>query len=83
MNKVLVRLYVPKLGLKYDIWVPLNRRIYTVITLLVKAINEMTNGEYAPSKNPVLYDKKTAKAYDVNATIGDAMIRNGSEIVLL
>lgn len=83
MNKVLVKLYVPTIGNEYDIWIPLNRRIYNVIKLLVKAINELTNGEYVPKKLPILYDKKTAKSYDINLTIGESRIRNGSEIILI
>lgn len=42
MNKVLVRLYVPKLDEQYDIKIPLNRRIYNVIKLLNKAIYELS-----------------------------------------
>ena len=76
MNKVLVKLYVPTIEKEYDIWIPLNRRIY-------KAIKEFTNGEYNPSKFPVLYDRKTAKPYDINLTIGESTIRNGSEIILI
>lgn len=83
MNKVLVKLYVPTIEKKYDVWIPLNRRIYTTIKLIVKAINEFTNGEYSPSKLPVLYDRKTAKPFDINLTIGESTIRNGSEIILI
>lgn len=83
MNKVLVKLYVPTLGTEYDIWVPLNRRIYNVIKLIVKALNEFTNGEYAPKKLPELYDRKTAILYDSNLTVGESTMRNGSEIILI
>lgn len=83
MNKVLVKLYVPTIEKEYDVWIPLNRRIYTTIKLIVKAINEFTNGKYSPSKLPVLYDRKTAKPFDINLTIGESTIRNGSEIILI
>ena len=83
MNKVLVKLYVPTIEKEYDVWIPLNRRIYTTIKLIVKAINEFTNGEYSPSKLPVLYDRKTAKPFDINLTIGESTIRNGSEIIII
>lgn len=83
MNKILVKLYVPTIGEEYDIWIPSNRKIYTVIILLVKAIHEFTNGEYCPSKLPVLYDKKTSNPYDINQTIEQSTIKNGSEIILI
>ena len=83
MNKVLVKLYVPTIGMEYDVWIPLNRRIYNVIKLFVKAIKEFTNGEYNPSKMPVLYNKKSAQLYDINLTVGEAEVRNGTEIILI
>jgi len=83
INKVLVKLYVPTIGKEYDIWIPLNRRVHSVVKLIVKSINEFTYGEYAPKKLPILYDKKNGKPYDINLTIGETNIRNGSEIILI
>ena len=55
MNKVLVKVYVPVIEEQYDILIPVNRRIYNVIKLITKAINELSNGYYVPTKTPVLY----------------------------
>lgn len=68
---------------QYDIWIPLNRKIYNVIDLLVKAVNEFTGGYYTPKKRPMLYDKVTAQPYDLNLKVRDSGIRNSSEIVLI
>ena len=83
MNKVLVRLYVPIIEESYDIWIPLNRRIYNVIDLLIKAVEEMSGGQYVPTENPLLYDKATAKIYNCNLSVRESNIRNGSEIILI
>lgn len=83
MNKILVKLYIPMLSKEYDIWVPINRRIHNVIKLIVKALNELTDGEYNPKIMPLLYDKHTALPYDINLTIRESSIESGSEIVLL
>lgn len=83
MNKVLVKLFVPTIGEEYDIWIPVNRRIYSVIKLIVKALSEFTNGEYNPAQLPSLYDKETAKPYNINLTIGESTIKNGTEIILI
>ena len=82
-NKIIVKLYVPKIEEEYDVEIPLNKQIYIIIELLVKAVNELCGGYYKPSKMPMLYDKITAKAYDVNLTVIETPLRNGSEIVLL
>lgn len=83
MDKVLVKLYVPMFDAQYDIWLPLNRKIYSVIDLLVKAINEFTGGYYKPQKRPMLYDKVTAEVYNVNLKVKDSGIRNSTELVLI
>lgn len=82
-NKVLVKLYVPMLETQYDVWIPINKKIHKVISLLKKAVNEFYGGYYIPTNMPMLYDKITAKMYDLNLIVKDTNIRNGSEIVLL
>lgn len=82
-NKVLVKLYVPMLETQYDVWIPINKRIYKVVNLLKKAVNEFCGGYYNPTNMPMLYDKISAEVYDLNLTVRDTNIRNGSEIVLL
>ena len=83
MNKVLVKVYVPIIEEQYDILIPVNRRIYNVIKLISKAINELSNGYYVPTKTPVLYDKITATPYDENLSIRESDIRNGTELILI
>lgn len=83
MDKILVKLYVPVIEKQYDVRIPAHKRIYNVIQLLVKAINELNNGEYKPSKMPLLYDKLTAESYDIQLSVKETNIRNGSEIILI
>ncbi len=82
-NQILVRLYVPNLEKSFDVWIPVQRRIGNVISLLLKAINEMSYNVYKPSMYPMLYDKATAKMYDVNDLVKDTDIRNGSELIII
>ena len=83
MNKVLVKLYIPTIEEEYDIWIPINRRIHNVIRLIVNALNELTEGGFEPKKMPLLYDKETATPYDINLSIRETNIRNGSELILI
>ena len=83
MNKILVKVYVPMLEEIYDVWIPAHKKIYNIIFLLVKAINELSDNCYKPNKMPMIYDKLTAEMYDVNLRIVDSTIRSGTEIILL
>ena len=51
--------------------------------LCVKAVNEFSRGYYKPDKLPALYDRETAIPYDVNLTVRETTIRNGTELILM
>ena len=83
MNRVLVKIFFPRIDKKYDVWIPLNKRVHTVINLLVKGVNELNNGIYKAKDMPILYDKTTGKNYDVNSIIKNTNIKNGTELILM
>ncbi len=83
VNKVLVKLSVPVIEEEYDIWLPINKKLYKIVNMLVKSVNELCGGSYRPSKMPLLYDKDTAEVFDMNLNAKDNNIRNGTEIILI
>lgn len=83
MNKILVKLYVPTIEKQFDIMLPLNRRIHNVIILLIKIVKEYSGGVYNPQTMPLLFDKLTARQYDINLTIKESNIRNGAKLILI
>lgn len=83
MNKVLVKLYIPIIEKEYDMWLPINKKIYKIINLLEKSVNELCGGYYTPSKTTMLYDKNSAKPYDINLNVKENNIKNGTEIILI
>lgn len=83
MNKILIKLYVPILGEKYELWIPLGKQLYNIIKLLTKAVSEMNGGYDIPEKLPTLYNKATGKPYSINLNIKETNIRNGTELILI
>ena len=83
MDKILVKVYVPMIEKIYDVWIPSHKRIYNVIYLLIKVVNELNDGIYRPSKMPMLYDKVTAEVYNNNLSVKESTLRSGTEVVLL
>lgn len=82
-NKIIVKLDVPILEKKYDVFLPINKKIYNIVKLLVKALNEFSGESFNPELLPVLYDKITAEPYDYNLTVKESNIKNGTEIILI
>ena len=56
MDKVLIKLYVPAIEERYDVKIPLNKKVSEIILLLIKAIDEFCGGNYKPVEIPRLYN---------------------------
>ncbi len=82
-NKVLVEVIVPIIEEKYDIYIPINKRIGKVIEQLNKTIHEMNEDRYQITNEICLYNRDTNQKYDVNTLVYDSDIRNGTALILL
>lgn len=83
LNKILIELIVPLLEEKYEIYVPINKRISSTIDLIEKALKELTNGYYPNKEGTVIVDEKTGNVYDINITIKETKLMNGSKVILI
>lgn len=82
-NKVLVKLILPELDNSYDIYIPINIRIASVIKLLNESLTDISKGEYVPKNNRNLFNVDDGNPYNLNSLVRETNIRNGSEIVLI
>ena len=82
-NKVLVSVKVPLLEDVYDVYIPVNRKIYSVIDMLKKTLYDLSGKSFDISLNYNLYSATTGNIYDINMIVRDTDIRNGSSIILL
>ncbi len=82
-NKVLVEVIVPLLENRYQVYIPINKRISTVIKLIEKALREITNGYYPNKENSVIIDAESGNVFDINITVKESKMINGSKIILI
>ncbi len=83
-NKFLIEVIVPLLEENFEIYIPVNKRISTVIKLIEKSLNEITNGYYpAQKENSVIIDAESGSVFDVNLTVKESKMINGSKIILI
>ena len=80
--RVYVIVEAPILDKKYEILVPIDRRIHDLVTVLKKAIPELNNGYYK-NKTPNVYNKSTGDLYEINTVIKNSNIKMGTRLVLL
>lgn len=82
MNRVLIRVYVPLLEKQFDVWIPINKSIYSIILDLIDGINSINKINYNLARFPNLYNKENSEIYDPAAKVIETDIRNGSEVIL-
>lgn len=80
--RVYIIIETPILDKKYEILVPIDRRIHELISLLKKNIPELTENYYK-DKEPYLYNKSTGEMYDLNLIIKNSNIKTGTRLVLI
>lgn len=82
-NKVLIELIIPDIDEKFNLFIPINKRVGNVIVLLNKSVCELTNGFYVGNKNSCLYNRETGEIYKMNDLVRNTNIRHGTVLVLM
>ncbi len=80
--RVYVTLEAPILDRKYELFVPIDRRIHDLIRLLRENIPEL-NENYYQDKKPNLFNKSSGELYDMNQIIKDSNIKTGTRLLLI
>ena len=82
-NKINVDVIVPALEERYNVFIPVNKKTIEIIFLLNKAINEISSGSFPISEELSLIDGFTGSIYDINKTVKENKILNGSKLILM
>ena len=82
-NKILIELEIPLIEKRYDLFIPINKKVGTVKNLIENAVVELTDSAYVPKDDSNFYSKETGEIFDVNKTVRDTNLRNGSRIILI
>ena len=84
MNKYLVTFLVPVIELKFDAYIPNNKKIGTIKKKILSYIMEYTDNSFnIEFENLRLIDKLTGINYINNIYVKDTNIKNGSIIILI
>ncbi len=82
-NKILVELEIPIIERNFDLNIPVNKKVGTVKRLIEEELVELTEHAYVISEATNFYSKDTGDIYDVNKTVRDTDLKNGSRIILI
>ena len=81
-NKVLVVVEVPLIEKKYEVYIPINKKIGFIKQSIVNSIKEKNDGSIDHNFFN-LVDKETGLIFDNNKYVKDSNIRNGTVLFLI
>ena len=81
--KVMIKLYVPEIEQEFDMYIPVNKSVGQVLTLLVKAVNSESFDIFPIKNNIRLINKRTSQVYEHTLVIRQTDIKNGTELVII
>ena len=82
-NKILIELSIPLIEKTYDLYIPINKKIGTVKKLIEDGLIELTDNDYIVKEDSNFYSMETGDVYDVNKTVRETDLKNGSRIILI
>ena len=83
MKKVLVEVYVPVIDARYDVFIPNTSQVSEVLELLKKAVADLSGGRFVPTGETVLCYRENGAIINVNMTVYELGIHNGSKLMLI
>ena len=83
MNKILVKIFFPRIDIWYEVWIPLNQKIDDIINQLLKGVNELNGDIYKAPELPILYNRLTGEYYEPNSIVQNTNIVNGTELIFM
>lgn len=83
MEKVLVEVFVPVLERSFDIFIPLSSPMFEVLELIKKAVKEMSDGRFVADTNTALCHREDGTIININLSVYELEIRNGSKLMLI
>jgi len=80
--KVLIKLLVPEIEEKYEIYLPVNKYIGDICYKLSKIIGDLSK-VFPEKKNGILFNAITGMPYDANVLLRNTDIKNGTELIYI
>lgn len=82
-NKIIVQFFIPALEDYYEIFIPKEKKLSEIINTIQDEIVNLSDNTFKKKLNPVILNKSTGEFYNLDCTIKDSSIMNGTILVLM
>lgn len=83
MKKLTLEIYVPAAQRTFDVQVPAGAPLSQVAELAGREISRLSGGVYEADPACVLCDRESGEILNINMTVWELELRNGSKLMLI
>ena len=83
MNKILVEVFIPSIRETFEVYIPVDSRVSEFLTLIEHAAQELTGGAFLPDRQVVLCERNSGMVYNINMTVEQVGLKNGSQLLIM
>jgi len=82
MDRLLIEVYVPAISKLYDIFIPHGAKVHELTILISDAIEKLSDGLFI-TNDAVLCDGNDGTILNINLSVEDMKLYNGSRLMLI
>ena len=83
MNKILAEVFVPAVQLTYDVYLPCELQLNQTIQMLNKISYDLSDKAFIFNQQTVLCDRNTGSILNINMSVANLGLQNGSRLMLI
>ena len=83
MRKLTVEVYLPAAQRAFDVRIPADMTMAQASELVASALRLESEGVYLSGDAPLLCDRESGDIFNINMTVWDLGIRNGSALMMI
>jgi hypothetical protein len=83
MEELFLQIYIPAFSKSYDIKATKNLKIHEVRDMLFELLSADIDSSILNKSKAVLSDKESGVIFNINKSVGELKIRNGSSLMLI
>ena len=83
MNNIVIEVFLPVNGRKYDIRISNEMLISDVTEMITEVVSELAYGQFKGDEKTVLCDAETGKIFNINLSVSEQGISNASKLMLI
>lgn len=83
MSKVLVEIYLPAARSSFDVYLPLEEKLATVLPVISNLLEDLSQGNFKATTQTLLCNRESGIIYNINLSIYELQLINGSKLMLI